>query len=201
MTTLQSRATLASPGNDPRGAAENASVDGTLVSTLLAGLGLTDDQKVAQSGIVVTGATGNGSWQYSTHPAVWTDFGAVSNDSTLLLDSSSRVRYVPGGRNREIARLTYRAWEQQPAGPALRAGGTPSPTRSASANLTVVTTAEPAAGNGKGVSPGYGASEGGRSSRANPPRDHLSSGSISSIGKGNTIVELLSPAIWVSVCR
>jgi trimeric autotransporter adhesin len=108
MTALQSRGTRAGPAtpcNDP-GADESAKADGTPVASLLAGLGITDEQKVAHSGIVVTGSAGNGSWQYSTDPATWIDFGKVSSDSTLLLDSASRVRYLPGGRNREIARLT-----------------------------------------------------------------------------------------------
>jgi hypothetical protein len=54
--------------------------------------------------------SGNGTWQYSTDNANWTDFGAVSSTSALLLGSTTYIRYVPDGANGETASLTFRAW-------------------------------------------------------------------------------------------
>src|SRR5439155_1054369 len=65
----------------------------------------------ALSGIAITGTTtnGGGTWQYSTDGVTWTNFGAVSGSSSLLLTSSTRVRITGSGNS---CTLTYRAWDQ-----------------------------------------------------------------------------------------
>ncbi|MFM9912013.1 MAG: beta strand repeat-containing protein [Methylophilaceae bacterium] len=66
-------------------------------------------------GIAVTGAFRNGSFQYSTDGTTWTS--GVLNSATpanaLLLDSSTYIRYVPDGKNGEIAAtFTFRVWDR-----------------------------------------------------------------------------------------
>lgn len=65
------------------------------------------------SGIAVTAASGNGTWQYSVDGGTsWTAFPAVSGGASLLLASTDQIRYVADGENGETASLTYRAWDQ-----------------------------------------------------------------------------------------
>jgi VCBS repeat-containing protein len=74
-------------------------------------LNSTDLDTSALSGIAITGTTtnGGGTWQYSTDGVTWTNFGAVSGSSSLLLTSSTRVRITGSGNS---GTLTYRAWDQ-----------------------------------------------------------------------------------------
>jgi hypothetical protein len=56
----------------------------------------------------------NGSWQYSTDGGtIWTDFGAVSNNGAVLLDTADLVRFVPNvGYIGSAGTLDFRAWDQ-----------------------------------------------------------------------------------------
>ncbi|QTX19400.1 DUF4347 domain-containing protein [Comamonas aquatica] len=91
---------------------EDTTSSGTQISTLLTNYTMVDPDVGAQRGIAVITKSGNGTWQYSTDNANWTDFGAVSSTSALLLGSTTYVRYVPDGANGETASLTFRAWDQ-----------------------------------------------------------------------------------------
>ncbi|HDS1679051.1 TPA: DUF4347 domain-containing protein [Pseudomonas putida] len=91
---------------------EDTTSTGTRISTLLTNYTMVDPDVGALRGIAVVTKSGNGTWQYSTDNATWTDFGAVSNSSALLLSSTTYVRYVPDGANGETASLTFRGWDQ-----------------------------------------------------------------------------------------
>lgn len=96
---------------------EDTTSSGTLVSTILAGLTYADADTsasagVANSGIAVNATSGSGAWQYSTDGTTWTDVGTVSSAASLLLASTTQVRYIPDGIDGGTARLTFRAWDQ-----------------------------------------------------------------------------------------
>ncbi|WP_313569836.1 DUF4347 domain-containing protein [Comamonas terrigena] len=91
---------------------EDTTSSGTQISTLLTNYTMVDPDGSVLRGIAVITKSGNGIWQYSTDNANWTDFGAVSSTSALLLASTTYVRYVPDGANGETATLTFRAWDQ-----------------------------------------------------------------------------------------
>ncbi|NER66274.1 hypothetical protein G3436_23450 [Pseudomonas sp. MAFF212427] len=91
---------------------EDTTGTGTRVSTLLTNYTMVDADVGALRGIAVYGKSGNGTWQYSTDNATWTDFGAVSSTSALLLASTTYLRYVPDGANGETASLNFRGWDQ-----------------------------------------------------------------------------------------
>jgi ELWxxDGT repeat protein len=92
---------------------------GTLVSALIASWGgnrITDADSNALEGIAVIAANDYyGTWQYRYADGAWTDIGAVSMASALLLpsDTSTRIRLVPGDAAGEIhTAITFRAWDQ-----------------------------------------------------------------------------------------
>ncbi|WP_315122622.1 Ig-like domain-containing protein [Comamonas antarctica] len=91
---------------------EDTTATGVRVSTVLANHTMVDPDASAQGGVAVIAKTGRGTWQYSTDNATWTDFGAVSNTSALLLAATTYVRYVPDAANGETATLTFRGWDQ-----------------------------------------------------------------------------------------
>ena len=82
------------------------------VSTLLFAGGYADADAGALSGVAITGTAGNGAWQYSTDGLTWNNIGTVSEASSLLLMSTSRVRFVGDTLNGETATFTYKAWDQ-----------------------------------------------------------------------------------------
>ncbi|OSQ40874.1 DUF4347 domain-containing protein [Thalassospira mesophila] len=91
---------------------EDTTSSGTAVSAILTGAGYADADTGANSGIAITGLTGNGTWQYSTDGTTWVTIGPASTTSALLLNSSSQVRFVPDGKNGETASLSFKAWDQ-----------------------------------------------------------------------------------------
>ncbi|WP_426809186.1 DUF4347 domain-containing protein [Pseudomonas sp. WOUb67] len=91
---------------------EDTTSTGTRVSTLLTNYTMVDADVGALRGIAVITKSGNGIWQYSTDNATWTDFGAVSSTSALLLASTTYIRYVPDAANGETASLSFRGWDQ-----------------------------------------------------------------------------------------
>jgi len=127
---------------------ENTTSGGTLISALLADRGYGDVDTGAQSGIAVTAATGNGTWQYSADGTSWTAFGTVAGNAALLLSSTTQVRYIPDGQNGETATFTFRAWDQtsgtasinggpQTGDSTTNGGATAFSANTASASLTV----------------------------------------------------------------
>ncbi|WP_171832488.1 Ig-like domain-containing protein [Comamonas thiooxydans] len=93
------------------GTNEDTSSAAVTVSSLLAGVTYADVDGPT-GGIALTASSGSGFWQYSTDGVTWTDVGAVSNGSALLLSGSTLLRYVPDGKNGGTATLTFRAWDQ-----------------------------------------------------------------------------------------
>jgi hypothetical protein len=84
---------------------------GQLVSAVV-GTTISDQDPSAMEGMAITDvAATNGSWQYDTGSG-WTDVGAVTNTSALLLRATDTVRFVPDGLNAGGGSLTYRAWDQ-----------------------------------------------------------------------------------------
>ena len=85
---------------------------GNLVSSLIGGI--TDVDTGAVKGIAITELTGTyGKWQFSLDNGTsWTDVGAVSNTTALILNTTNKVRYVPDGVHGETATLIYKAWDQ-----------------------------------------------------------------------------------------
>lgn len=84
-----------------------------LISTILSNAGWSDADAAPLSGLAIT-ATDNqgGVWQYSTDGAAWTTVTGVSSTSSLLLSSSTQLRFVPGSDAAVTATLDYRAWDQ-----------------------------------------------------------------------------------------
>lgn len=94
------------------GTDEDTTSSGTLVSAILTGLTHSDADAGASSGIAITAASGNGTWQYSADGVTWTSMGAVASSAALLLANSSALRYLPDGQNGDAPALTFRAWDQ-----------------------------------------------------------------------------------------
>src|SRR5207249_2798279 len=89
---------------------------GDTVASLLGAAASAVDAGAIQ-GIAVTATsisgTGTGRWQFSTDGGTnWSDIGAVSDGSALLLRSTDRVRFLPDGLNGNTGSITYRAWDQ-----------------------------------------------------------------------------------------
>lgn len=89
---------------------EDTASTGILISTLLAGVTAADVDGDTL-GAAISAQAGNGTWQYSTDNSSWTDFGTVGSANSLLLSSSTYVRYNPDGENGETASLTLHAWD------------------------------------------------------------------------------------------
>ena len=90
-----------------------------LVGSLLTGYGgasgyadIDGGPILSTAGIAVTGALGNGQWQFSTDGALWSAFIAIADDNALLLSPDSWVRYQPDGANGETASFSFKAWDQ-----------------------------------------------------------------------------------------
>ncbi len=95
---------------------DDANPAGDSVSAIIASAGgdrITDVDAGAVEGIAVIGVDDtNGTWQYDAGSG-WTDFGAVSDTSAVLLDTAALVRFVPNADyNGPAGNLTFRAWDQ-----------------------------------------------------------------------------------------
>jgi VCBS repeat-containing protein/CshA-type fibril repeat protein len=72
----------------------------------------------AVQGIAINSlVSGNGNWQYSLDSSdgsdgTWSDVGSVSATSSLLLDPSAWLRFIPNGENATSASFNYRAWDR-----------------------------------------------------------------------------------------
>ena len=69
-----------------------------------------DDNAGVTVGVAIVGATGNGTWQFSTNSGVsWTNLRVVSTTSALLLSANDQVRFVPKRTTAGTATLIRRA--------------------------------------------------------------------------------------------
>ena len=91
---------------------EDSTSAGVTAATILGGTGYADVDSSAQSGIAISGRTGNGTWQYSTDGTTWVAFGAVSSTNALLLTSTTQVRYIGDTINGETANFSFVAWDR-----------------------------------------------------------------------------------------
>ncbi|MBF0340560.1 MAG: DUF4347 domain-containing protein, partial [Magnetococcales bacterium] len=83
---------------------------GATVSTLLGGAG--DIDVGAARGIALYGLnSGNGTWQYNTGSG-WTNVGAVSSASALLLRESDQIRFIPNAIKGTTPDISFYAWDQ-----------------------------------------------------------------------------------------
>ena len=100
----------------PEDSASPTGVVGTLVSDLV--VGISDVDSSALTGIAITAKNGtNGTLYYTTNAgSTWTDVGAVSESSALLLgaDVNTRLYFMPSADyNGSVSdALTFRAWDQ-----------------------------------------------------------------------------------------
>src|SRR5262249_35750590 len=107
---------------------------------------ISDVDNGAVKGIAVTGLTSaNGTWQYSINGgSTWSNIGAVSNGSALLLADTDLIRFVPNGHNGSSDTITYRAWDQTSgshgttADTTVNGGTTAFSTATDTAHLTVI---------------------------------------------------------------
>lgn len=91
-------------------------------------------------GLAITGTTGNGTWQYSVHGTNdWNYFGAVSENSALLLADTYYIRYYPDHISGGTATFTFRVWDQTSNDAGNKVD--PSPTGGTSAFSTETATA------------------------------------------------------------
>src|SRR5206468_3217101 len=93
---------------------DNVTSNGDLVSTLIAGLTISDVDSVALQGIAVTATNSStGTWQFSIDNGQnWSNVGAVSASSALLLRPTDKLRFVPDGKNGTTASVIFAAWDQ-----------------------------------------------------------------------------------------
>ena len=90
---------------------------GNTVAAIIASAGgdrITDPDAGAVEGMAITALTsGNGTWQYSINGGgSWSNVGAVSGNSALLLRATDLLRFVPDAQNADSANVTFRAWDQ-----------------------------------------------------------------------------------------
>lgn len=79
------------------------------------------DPNPQQGVAVIEVGSSNGTWQYSTNGGTsWQPFGAVSNQSAVLLTPEARIRFLPNANFSGQASFTLRAWD--------RTSGTPGST-------------------------------------------------------------------------
>jgi|GEM_PF-2529161 hypothetical protein len=86
---------------------------GVVIGTVLA-TSVTDPDAGSQKGVAITKLDdANGTWQYSINGQHWIPIATVSETSALLLDSTSRLRFIPNtGFTGTPESATFRAWDQ-----------------------------------------------------------------------------------------
>ena len=92
------------------------SAAGVLMSNILPGASVTDTDTGSQRGAAITNLDSlNGTWQYSINGQHWIPIvgASVTPASSLLLDSTSRLRFIPNvGYLGAPGAVTLRAWDQ-----------------------------------------------------------------------------------------
>ncbi|QEF96413.1 hypothetical protein Mal15_04410 [Stieleria maiorica] len=94
---------------------------GDTVASIVASAGgdrITDADSGAVEGVAVIGVDDtNGTWQYDVGSG-WTNFGAVSNASAVLLDGTAKIRFVPDADySGPSGDITFRAWDTTDGNP------------------------------------------------------------------------------------
>ncbi|MEZ6056154.1 MAG: DUF2341 domain-containing protein [Planctomycetaceae bacterium] len=89
---------------------------GDTVFNLLANVGdpITDVDAGAVEGIAVYEVNDiGGQWEYSLNGTSWTAFGAVTDQSAVVLDTAATIRFVPNNsHSAHDSQLRFRAWDQ-----------------------------------------------------------------------------------------
>lgn len=76
------------------------------------------DNTRGANGFAIVGASGSGTWEFSTNNgATWNVIGAVSAKSGLLIDVNARLRFSPDAQFRGIASLSVKGWDGASAAP------------------------------------------------------------------------------------
>ncbi len=105
---------------------ENAISQPIVVRDVLTASIYDDPDANSVPGLAIIGMTGSGFWQYSPDGVNWTVFSSVSDTAALVLSDTTRLRYIPNGKNGETATLRYRAWNvTTPSADLARASKTP----------------------------------------------------------------------------
>jgi uncharacterized delta-60 repeat protein len=101
--TVISEDTLNSPGNT----VAEIVVDGSITDVDIVGVA---PEAIAVSAVDNT----NGIWQYQLSGGSWTafDFTGSNAGKALLLDSTTKIRFVPNANYNGTATFTFRAWDQ-----------------------------------------------------------------------------------------
>ena len=88
----------------------SATVDGTAISTLIAGH--TTDSNDSSLGIAITSVdNANGQWEWSTDNSTWTNLSGESGTSAFLLANGDYLRFVPKANFVGTASITFLAWD------------------------------------------------------------------------------------------
>ena len=95
-------------------AEDTASPAGDTVADIVIDGSITDADGSAVEAIAVTGVDDtNGTWEYSTDGgSTFNAVGAVTETSALLLDSTAKLRFVPGATYNGTATFDFKAWDQ-----------------------------------------------------------------------------------------
>jgi alpha-tubulin suppressor-like RCC1 family protein len=99
---------------------------GQLVGDIIVGLSgnYSDVDANSLKGIAITAQmvdVGAGAWQYKlAGQSTFTNIGAVSGTSALLLDVSDRIRFVPSANYNGITELTVKGWDQTSGAPSSK---------------------------------------------------------------------------------
>lgn len=121
--------------------------NGDLVADLINGRGtpIVDDLDGPLEGIAVVAANNShGKWQFKTANG-WVDIGSVTEQTAVLLDSSTRIRFLPAPQFFGSTSLSFRAWDQSDSrssgsigiNTSTNGGSAPFSTTIAQASLTV----------------------------------------------------------------
>ncbi|HVK13928.1 MAG TPA: Ig-like domain-containing protein, partial [Gemmataceae bacterium] len=120
-------------------AAKAANPAGDPVTVLTANV---TDVDVETPGVAITGFTqgANGAWQFSTdNGANWQPVPTdVAVDNALLLDESTKVRFLPSKKFQGFAFLSYKAWDQSTGTAGTQADATTGSAFSAAVETAVV---------------------------------------------------------------
>lgn len=104
---------LGSPAGPSLNTSEDTASAPVTVASLLVPALATDEDPGTILGVAIVGATGSGSWQYSTdNGATWKTLGSVSSSSARLLPSTAKLRFAPTRDQNGQATLQYRAWDR-----------------------------------------------------------------------------------------
>ncbi len=95
-------------------AVNSSNSTGNTIAEIVVDGSITDADGTPAEAIALTGVNdANGTWQYSINGGTsWSNVGAVSDTSSLLLDAAAKLRFVPDADYTGGATFTFRAWDQ-----------------------------------------------------------------------------------------